>query len=151
MVLEEENFNSIRGILTLTDWDWGGARDCTIPDSLNISYFLQATLLVDLKFSIVILVAKGHLISKCLYGIFNSPNKRTKILTLLLWYLKSNCFCSFFWRIEDTKRHFEIDWPLSKKGFNGTKSLKLSISLSIQQLLLSIWVEVKPSKGQLIS
>ena len=54
MVLEEENFNSIRGILTLTDWDWGGARDCTIPDSLNISYFLQATLLVDLKFSILI-------------------------------------------------------------------------------------------------
>ena len=57
VVLEEENFNSIRGILTLTDWDWGGARDCTIPDSLNISYFLQATLLVDLKFSILILMA----------------------------------------------------------------------------------------------
>ena len=57
MVLEEENFNSIRGILTLTDWDWGGARDCTIPDSLNISYFLQATFLVDLKFSILILMA----------------------------------------------------------------------------------------------
>ena len=63
VVLEEENFNSIRGILTLTDWDWGGARDCTIPDSLNISYFLQAALLVDLKFSILILMTNKKL--KC--------------------------------------------------------------------------------------
>ena len=51
---------------------------------------------------------KGQLISKCLFGIFNSPKKRTKNSTLLLWYLKSNCFCSFFGRIEDTKRTFRI-------------------------------------------
>ena len=29
-----------------------------------------------------------------------------------LWYLRSNCFRSFFWRIEDTKKHFKINWPL---------------------------------------
>ena len=45
---------------------------------------------------------KGQLISKCLFGIFNSPKKTNE----LLWYLKSNCFRSFFGRIEDTKKTF---------------------------------------------
>ena len=51
-------------------------------------------------------VPKVQLISKCLFGIFNSPKKRTKNSTLLLWYPKSNCFRSFFVRIEDTKKAF---------------------------------------------
>ena len=42
--------------------------------------------------------SKGQLISKCLLGIFNSLKKTNKkISTLLQWYLKSNCFYSFFW------------------------------------------------------
>jgi hypothetical protein len=73
----------------------------------------------------------GHLISKCLFVILDSPGKRTKIFDFTtnvclakkrtkrssililrlvrfsagqtLWYLKSNCFHSFFGRIEDTK------------------------------------------------
>ena len=49
---------------------------------------------------------KGQLILKRLFFIFNSPKKLTKILALLPWYLKSNCFCSFFERIEDTKKTF---------------------------------------------
>ena len=84
MVLEEENFNSIRGILTLTDWDWGGARDCTIPDSLNISYFLQATFLVDLKFPILILVANTKF--KC----FPTTNFLS-FFFVVLW--KDSCRC----------------------------------------------------------
>ena len=35
-------------------------------------------------------------------GFFNYPKNERKNSTLLLWYLKSNCFCSFFGRIEDT-------------------------------------------------
>ena len=30
------------------------------------------------------------------------PNKERKYLTLLLWYLKTKCFCSFFGRLDDT-------------------------------------------------
>ena len=39
-------------------------------------------------------------------------NQRTNS-TLLLWYLGSTCFCSFFgrnWRHQ--KKHLEINWPL---------------------------------------
>ena len=44
---------------------------------------------------------KGHLISKCLFAVSSIlPKNERKILTLLLWYLKSNCFRSFFGRIE---------------------------------------------------
>ena len=50
---------------------------------------------------------KGQLISKFLFGIFNSLKiQRKKKSTLLLWYLKSNYFRSFFGRIEDTKMTF---------------------------------------------
>ena len=38
---------------------------------------------------------KGQLISICLITIFNSPKNERKHLTLLLWYLKLNCFRSF--------------------------------------------------------
>ena len=53
---------------------------------------------------------KGQLISKGLFGILNSPKKKErKNSTSLLWYLKSNCFHSFFGRIEDTKKKvFEL-------------------------------------------
>ena len=49
---------------------------------------------------------KGQLISKFLFGIFNSPKNERKTSTLLLWYLKSNCFRLLFGRIEDTKKTF---------------------------------------------
>ena len=38
---------------------------------------------------------KGQLISKCLFGIFNSPKNKRKIR--LYFNLKSNCFRLFFW------------------------------------------------------
>ena len=49
---------------------------------------------------------KGQLISKCLFVIFNSPKKRTKNSSLLVWYIESNCFCLFFGSFEDIKKAF---------------------------------------------
>ena len=51
---------------------------------------------------------KGQLISKRLFGKYLQFSQKTnkKNLTLLLRYLKSNCFHSFFGRIEDTKKTF---------------------------------------------
>ena len=51
-------------------------------------------------------ITKGLLISKCLCGIFNFSKKWTKNLTLLLWYLKSNCFCSFLEEFKTLKNTF---------------------------------------------
>ena len=48
-------------------------------------------------------VSKGQLISKCLFGVFNSPKNERKHFDLR--YHSSN-FCSFFGRIEDTKNTF---------------------------------------------
>ena len=47
-------------------------------------------------------LGKGQLISKCLFGVFNSSKTRTK--TIRLEVTRSNFFCSFFGRIEDTKK-----------------------------------------------
>ena len=54
----------------------------------------------SLKFNNLILYvhSKGQLISKGLCGIPYCPKKRTKNSTLLLWYLRSTCFCSVFRR-----------------------------------------------------
>ena len=42
------------------------------------------------------------------------PINELKSWTWILWYLKSNCFCSFFLEeLKTPKRHFEIDWPLA--------------------------------------
>ena len=39
---------------------------------------------------------KGIMVSSIL------PKNKWKVSALVLWYLRSNCFCSFFGRIEDT-------------------------------------------------
>ena len=43
-----------------------------------------------------------------------SKKTNKKNLTLLLWYLKSNCFRLFFGELKAPKRHFEINWPLHR-------------------------------------
>ena len=61
----------------------------------------------------------GQLILKCLFGILNSPkNKRKNLTLLILWYLKSNCFRSFFGRIKDTPMTFR-----NSLTFNSPKGL----------------------------
>ena len=50
-------------------------------------------------------VVKGQLILKVLFGVFNSPKKkRTKTIRLKYHSSKVEFFCSFFGRIEDTKK-----------------------------------------------
>ena len=50
--------------------------------------------------------AKGQLISKCHFGVFNSPKKRTKTIRLEVYSSKFEFFRSFFGRFEDTKKTF---------------------------------------------
>ena len=52
--------------------------------------------------------AKGQLITKCLFGVFHSPKKCTKTIRIEVCTIvvKLNLFCSFFGRIEDTKKTF---------------------------------------------
>ena len=52
---------------------------------------------------------KGQLISKCLFGVFNSPNKRTKTIRLVI---QSNFFVRYLGELKIPKRHFKINWPL---------------------------------------
>ena len=41
------------------------------------------------------------------------PKNERRNSTLLLWYLRSTCYCSFFWKkFKIPKRHFETNWPL---------------------------------------
>ena len=75
------------------------------------------------------LVFKGQLISKCLFGTYlqfsqkmNENNSTSGIITSS----KVEFFCSFFGRIEDMyqKRHFDINWSLdtglARNGHNST-------------------------------
>ena len=46
------------------------------------------------------------------------PKNERRNSTVLLWYLRSTCFRSFFWRKSTTpKNHFEINWPLPQVNF----------------------------------
>ena len=50
---------------------------------------------------------KGQLISKCLFGIFNSPKKPTKKFEFTTMVPQVKLFLFVFWgRIEDTKKTF---------------------------------------------
>ena len=55
---------------------------------------------------------KGQLISKCLFGVFNSPKKKNENNST--WgtiVVKSNFFVRFLGELKIPKRHFEINWP----------------------------------------
>ena len=43
-----------------------------------------------------------------------SQKTNEKNSTLLLWCLKSNCFCLFLGELKTPKRHFKINWTISK-------------------------------------
>ena len=51
-------------------------------------------------------LSKGQLISKCLFGIFNSPKKQTEKFDFSTMVPQVDCFRPFFGRIEDTKKTF---------------------------------------------
>ena len=64
------------------------------------------------------LTTKGQLISKGFFDILHSSKKKPKKFDPTTIIPQVNCFRSFFGRIEDTKRHFEINWPLIPKLTN---------------------------------
>ena len=57
-------------------------------------------------------LSKGQLISKCLFGIFNSPPKKTNEKIRLYYYGNSNriVFVRFLGELKTPKRHFENNW-----------------------------------------
>ena len=64
-------------------------------------------------------ICKGQLISQGLFGILNSPKKRTKIFDFTTIIAQVNLFSFEFWeKLKTPKRHFEVNWPLSgtRKG-----------------------------------
>ena len=64
---------------------------CSIYTDRNILVnFLQA------------LVAKGHKISKAIYGLLDSPNKRTQLTILIIFFTQDSEFHSFFGRIKES-------------------------------------------------
>ena len=56
-------------------------------------------------------ISKDQLISKCLFGIFNSPKKRTKKFDFTTMVPQVELF-SFVFGDKTLKRHFKINWPL---------------------------------------
>ena len=60
--------------------------------------------------------SKGQLISKCLFGIFNSPKKTNKNIRLYYNAMvvpQVELFSFVFWKnLKTIKRDFEINWPL---------------------------------------
>ena len=55
-------------------------------------------------------VSKGQLISKVLFGILNSPKKRTKKFDFTTMIPQVDLFFFIFWeKLKTPKRHFEIN------------------------------------------
>ena len=56
---------------------------------------------------------KGQIISKWFFGVFDFLQKTNENKsTWGIIVVKSNSFVRFLEEIEDTKNHFEINWPL---------------------------------------
>ena len=57
-------------------------------------------------------------ISKLLFGITNSPKKRTKYFDFTTMIPQVDFFSLVFWeKLKTPKRHFEIKWPLFNLNF----------------------------------
>ena len=93
-----------------------------------ISYLVYRLITLDLyhkvilSFPIIVWFAfftftKGQLISKCLFGAFNSPKNEQKQFDLRYHSSKVEFFVRFLGELKITKRHFEINWPLVRSIF----------------------------------
>ena len=65
------------------------------------------------------LLPKGQSISKCFFGMFNSPKKRTKKFDFTTNVPQVELFLFVLWenwrmKMKKTKKHFEINWPLPR-------------------------------------
>ena len=77
-------------------------QKCYKVPFLKVQCYFLKNLVQGLKSKFQIPI-KGQLISKCLFGIFNFPKKRTKKFDFTTM-VSQVCFRSFFGRIEDTKK-----------------------------------------------
>ena len=81
------------------------------------------------------LTAKGQLISKYLFGIFNSPKKQTKKFDFTTMVPQVELFSFVFWENwRHLKRHFKIKWqigglPVFAISFNSVYKLRININL----------------------
>ena len=66
---------------------------------------LLVNFIIILMFPWQVLWCKGQSISKAIYGLLDSPTKRTKLTILSIFY--NSEFCSFFCRIENTIIFFQ--------------------------------------------
>ena len=84
-------------------WDhkWRQRRDVMMHGTLNFLYPLAIKLLKSNSGK-----GKGQLFRNVFLVSLILPKNEQTNSTLLLWYLKSNCFRSFFGRIEVTKKTF---------------------------------------------
>ena len=77
---------------------------------------------------------EGHLISKGLFGILNSPTKRTKKFDFATMVPQVELFSFvFLGELKTPKRHFEINWPLAWPHFFSSvlHTQKNTISLTV--------------------
>ena len=78
----------------------------------------------------LVLFPKGQLISKCLFGVSNSPKKGTWNSNFCPSLLGQKFFVRFLGELKKSKCPFEINWPLV--GTSGT-SLWLKLSNFVQK------------------
>ena len=71
--------------------------------------FMITSLYLDVRY----LRTKGQVISKGIFSIFNSSKKTYEEIRLNYYDTSGRLvFVRFLEEFEDTKRHFEINWPL---------------------------------------
>ena len=79
--------------------------------------------------------AKGQLISKGIFCILNSSKKWTKKFDLTTMIPQFDFFSFVFWKkVKTPKRHFEINWPLSRQQVLRAYCPKLYIVHQIRDI-----------------
>ena len=58
--------------------------------------------------------SKGQLISKCIFGIFNSPKKQTIKFDFTTMVPQVELFSFVLWKNWRHQKHFGINWPLPR-------------------------------------
>jgi hypothetical protein len=106
---------------------------CTLsPDFVFVSWVLKTLLYPELRLQIQLLNTKDQLISKCIFGVFNSPKKHNENNSTwgTISSRKVKLFVHFWGELKIPKRPFEINWPLS--GMNFVASVDVSSNWNLE-------------------
>ena len=90
---------------------------CLGPAAATMALFLLnwAAKTVQVAGFPIVITAKGQLISKCLFGVFNFSQKMNENKsTWGIIAVKSNFFVHFLGELRIPKSPFEINWPLNQ-------------------------------------